>query len=165
MDEMKKLEPIDPEKMVRNPFTIPLKIEVTRITDTKKYIPDTDGIMHPVEFLMERQQSTKLFYFAGAKEEVFNLSVSAKSMLLYVLYSLESGKDYIRMNQANYMSKNSVKSINTYKDALKELCRYCFLSQSVDYKDVYWINPLRFFSGSRIDKYPDNVIVKGKMSR
>lgn len=162
---MKKLEVIDPDKMLRNPFSVPLKIETTRITDSKKYIPDADGVMHPVEFLIERQQSARLYYYAGAKDEVYNLSVSAKAMLLYVLYNLESGRDYVRMNQQNYMIKNEVKSVNTYKAALKELCRYCFLSQSVDYKDVYWINPMRFFSGSRIEKYPDNVIVKSELTR
>lgn len=164
MEEMKKLEPIDPSKMVQNPFSVPLRIEVTKITDSKKYIPDTDGIMHPVEYLIERQTCAKLYYHAGAKDEVNNLSVSAKSMLFYVLYSLEPNKDYIRINQEYYMSKNEV-SINTFKNAIKELCRYCFLYRSEDYKDVFWINPSRFFCGSRIDKYPENVIIKHNISK
>lgn len=160
---MKKLETVDPSKMLRNPFSVGLKIEVSKITDTKRYRPDAEGIMYPVDYLIEKERMTKIYHFAGAKDMVYNLSPSAKCLYLFVLYNIEVGEDYIRLNTERYMQKNRVKSINTYKKAVKELIRYCFLSQSADYKEVYWINPMLFFSGSRVNKYPESVVIKNEL--
>ncbi len=162
---MKKLQDIDESKMILNPFANNLFIEATKLTDIGKFIIDTNGDRQPVTSLVEKRQNVKLFYCTGCKDIVYNLSPGAKSLYLFVLYNLESGQDWIQLNSQWYMTKNNVKSINTFKEAAKELCRYLFLSLSVDYKDVYWINPMMFFSGNRITKYPDKVIIKGEFSR
>lgn len=161
---MKKLQDIDESKLVLNPFVNNLLIEATKLTETNKFVL-SDGIQVPVTTLIEKRQNAKLFYCSGCKDMVYNLSPGAKSLYLFVLYNLESGQDWIQINVQWYMTKNSIKSINTYKEAAKELCRYLFLSQTVDYKDVYWINPMLFFSGNRIAKYPDKVIIKGEFTK
>ncbi len=162
---MKRLQTIDESKLILNPFVNNLQIEATKLTDLNKFVADADGTMLPVTTLIEKRQNTKIFYCTACKDMVYNLSPGAKSLYLYVLYNLESGQDWIQVNVQWYMTKNGVKSINTYKEAMKELCRYLFLSQTVDYKDVYWINPMLFFSGNRIAKYPDKVIVKGEFTK
>ena len=162
---MKALQEIDESKLLLNPFVNNLQIEATKLTDTGKYVPDEDGTMLPCTVLVEKRQSTKIFYCSGCKDMIYNLSPGAKSLYLFVLYNLDSGQDWIQINIQWYMTKNNIKSINTYKEAVKELCRYLFLSQTVDYKDVYWINPMLFFSGNRITKYPTKVIIKGEHTK
>lgn len=161
---MKKLQEIDESKLLLNPFVNNLQIEATKLTETNKFVL-SDGVQVHVSTLIEKRQNVKLFYCTACKDMIYNLSPGAKSLYLFVLYNLESGQDWIQINSQWYMSKNSIKSINTYKEAVKELCRYLFLSQTVDYKDVYWINPMLFFSGNRIAKYPTKVIIKGEFTK
>ena len=55
-----------------------------------------------------------------------------------------------------YMNENEISSINTYKTAVQELCKYLFIYPHAKtiYKDYYWINPSLMFSGNRIDLNP-----------
>jgi hypothetical protein len=59
------------------------------------------------------------------------------------------------------MTKCNIKDKRTYNDAVKELIRYNFIA-STGFDNVFWINPNLIFSGSRINKYPDNVVIKGQ---
>lgn len=160
---MKKLQDIDESKMQYNPFVQTLLIEATRITDSHKFIADDEGIMVPVTALIEKQRVTKIYHCPGCKEMVYNLSPSAQRLYIFILYNLEPSDQYIQINVDWYMKKNDIKSVNTYKDAAKELCRYLFIAQSPDYKNVYWINPQLFFNGNRIEVFPDNVKIKGHL--
>lgn len=161
---MKKNQNIDTEKMFYNPFVSNLIIEATQLVDYNKFIADEDGVMLPATSLIEKKEYTKIFYSAGAKDMVYNLSAGAKSLYLFILYNLETNVQYIQINVERYMKKNSIKSINTYKEAVKELCRYLFLIQSSDYKDVYWTNPELFFNGNRIKTFSNKVVIKGKLN-
>ena len=149
--------------MRHNPLAVSLKIDATKVTDKNKFRIDDEGIKHPVEYLIERERNVKIYYFPGAKDIIGNLSAQAQRLYLFILYHMEPGQDYIYLNKVLYMAQNKIKSVNTFKDAIKELSRYCFVSLSVDYKDVYWINPMLFFCGSRIVKYPDKVIIKAEV--
>jgi hypothetical protein len=163
---MKKLQEIDPSKLLLNPFVNDLYIEASRLTDSKKFIPDpVTGELLPATALVEKRQSAKIFYCTDCKQIIYNLSPGAKSLYIFVLYNLTTNQDWIQLNSQSYMTKNSVKSINTFKDAVKELCRYGFLGTTPEYKDVYWINPKMFFSGNRITKYASRVIIKGEFSQ
>ena len=155
---MKKQQEVDANKMIRNPLANDLCITATQRIDYGQMITDEDtGELVPSVSLIEKDRNVKIFYGKGCKEMVYNLSPGAKSLYLFVLYNLEPNQDWIQINSQWYMTKNSIKSINTYKEALKELCRYLFLSPTLDYKDVFWINPMLFFCGNRINKYPDKV--------
>lgn len=155
---MKKKQEIDESKMIMNPLANDLSIVATRRIDYAQMITDEDtGELIPTTNLIEKNRNVKIFYGTGCKEMVYNLSPGAKSLYLFVLYNLEPNQDWIQINSQRYMTKNSIKSINTYKEALKELCRYLFIAPTLDYKDVFWINPMLFFCGSRINKYPDKV--------
>lgn len=159
---MKKLQDIDESKMVINPFSYTLQVEATKLIDSRTVVstPGYGYVTIETETLIEHKSYTKLFYCSGCKDIIYNLSSQGKSLYLFVLYNLTAGRDWMQLNSQWYMTKNNIKSINTFKDAVKELCRYAFLSQSADYNDVYWINPSLFFHGSRIKKYPSNVVVK-----
>lgn len=151
--------------MVINPFSVSLKIPVTRVTDYKQYKPDSEGVMHPVCYDIDRRDNVKIYVSAANRDIFCNLSGAAQSLLIWITFNLDSGCDYLVVDKKKYMNKCNVKSVNTFKGAVKELIRYAFISQSPDYSDVYWINPNYFFSGNPVHKYPDNVTVVAELSR
>ena len=161
---MNKRPEIDDKKIGINPFLGTLRIEVTKVVGGGTFVPVRDEdtnttVMLPAESIMERQQNTKLYHCTGCKDIIYNLSPGAKSLFLYITYNLDAGKDYIWINTEHYMNKNNVKSINTVKTAIEELVRYVLIANS-GVKGVYWINSRLYFSGNRITKYPNNVMVK-----
>jgi len=156
---MKKRQVIDKDKIGSNPFKNQIAIQATKVVENSTFVYDEKGEPVPVTKLIEKQKSTKIYHCTGCKERVYNLSPGAKSLYLYVLYNLKVNVDWIHINREWYMEKNNVKSINTYKDAMKDLCRYEFLCTTPEYKDVFWINPVLFFSGNRIKKYADKVTI------
>lgn len=161
---MNKLPDFDESKLLKNPFSYSLKIDVTKNVENSKLKPDKDGIMLPAIWFSERQPATKLFHAPGIIDVVSNLSDGAMRLFLYVAYSVERGKDYIQINTERYLKKNNILSKRTYTTALNELIRYGFIVQS-EFDSVYWINPIIFFCGNRIAKYPECKVIKGERER
>lgn len=154
----------DESKMICNPFSFGLKIPVTRITDGNKYRL-SEGVMVNAEFEIDRRESVKMYYCAGLRDLVYGLSAPAKSMLLYIMLHLDANVDYIKLNKGHFMRVHGINSVNTYKKAIAELVRYCFIAQSGDFDNVYWINPAYFFNGNPVRKYPANCVVKAELSK
>ncbi len=164
----KKLEEFDELKLTNNPFTNSLLIPVTKTYSPNQYTfhpePDAEklGIYLPTGFYMDKVQSSRVYYSAGAKEIVYGLSDKAQRLYLYILYNMQKGKPYIQINKDNYMTKNNVKSRITYAGALKELIRYGFIAGTM-YRTVYWVNPMMFTSSNRLRMYPNNLDIKGEL--
>jgi hypothetical protein len=155
---MRKLEVIDESRLVNNPYVYTLQIPVTEVTLKDRYKEGAHNIVVNDKLYIEKLPSTKIFLSKESKEIVYNLSDKAQRMYLYVLYNLNSNKDWIQINKEMYMAKNEIKSVNTYKDSISELIRYGFLT-TTEYKTVFWINPHLFFSGNRIKKFKKHTIV------
>lgn len=158
----KKLEKFDREQMKSNPFVFSLEVPVSLITSNDAFevhLPKIEGDQITYlnkQYLVEKQQFTRLYYCSGCKAFVYNLSDRAQRLYLYILYNLERKQDYIQLNQEDYMTKNSIKSKITYNSALNELIRYGFIATSI-YKTVYWTNPFLFASSDRVQMYPKNL--------
>lgn len=159
---MRKTIKIDVDKLGSNPLLRGFKFEVVKVIDGQTYAPDVDGTLKPTTYYMERQQSCKVFYDIEIKKKIFLLSSAAQRMFLYILYNMETGKDYVFINKDRFMQMNNVGSHNTVKKAIDELGRVGFITPTAAYpNDVYWIDPTILFSGSRIRAFPKNkVIVK-----
>lgn len=138
-----------------NPFANSLSIRYFGIK-TKEYEEVENNIKLNKEIKIESEIFIKLFSNSENRILVNGLSGNSKSLLLWICYELESGKDYIWINRERYMTENRIKSNTTYLDAIKELVRYYFIDYS-NIKDVFWINPNFFFKGNRIKKYPNNL--------
>lgn len=156
---MNKLEEFDESRLIKNPFEFTLKIPVTQIYSDTDLTLDEEGFYINKKIYLERTPSVKLYYCEDCKDMIYNLTVKGKTLFLYILYNLKKNKDYIQINQEHYMKKNSINSINTYKESIKELQRYNFIV-ATEYKTVFWTNPNLFFSGNRLTKYPNNIEVK-----
>ena len=153
-------ETIDESVLGTNPFSHLLKIDVTKRLDSKAVVKDKEtGDEVPAESLIEKQKSTKLYLSAESRDSAMNLSAGTQRMLLYIMYSLDTNKDWITIVPKDYQKKAKKGTLNVYKKAIDELVRYSYLTPTL-YRYVYWINPALFFSGNRITKYKDNVIIK-----
>lgn len=144
------------DNMGVNPFTASLKVNLR----TVKGVYYDDGIMAESIVQLEVNTYAKVFDSAEHRIAIMNLSYRALQTWTWIMYSIDSGKDYIWMNVPRVMQECSIKSIKTYKAAIEELCRYGHIAPCVGLKNVYWINPSIAFKGSRARKYPDNVVRK-----
>lgn len=158
----KAVKPKKGEELGLNPYLQELLIEATKITEKDKYVPDEDGVLIPTTALIERQKAVKVYRIPGGKERAMNLSAAASKMLLYIIYTVEGSNDYIAMTPEQYTRASGCTSRNTYKKAVEELWRYCYIQPTIK-KYVYWVNPLVIFGGNRINKWPEKVVIKTEM--
>lgn len=145
-------------KLKENPFLKELVIEVSRREDKSSYKLTADGTMLPNTFEQERQNSTKLYLSTALTEISLKLSGNGLKMLFYIITHLQPGTDYIKLHPTYYMKRNSIKSIKTYKTAVKELIKEKLIEKT-GFEYVYFINPAYIFCGSRLHKFPENKVI------
>ena len=148
------------ESLGLNPFIAGLVIKVRAIKSG--YVPDgeEEGLLVDNVVELERDGYVKVYDGASQRVIVMGLSYRALQVWTWMLYTVRSGKDYLWVNVERVMVEcGGMKSVKTYKSAITELCRYGFIAPCVGVKNVYWLNPYYAFKGSRIKKYPKNVVV------
>lgn len=156
----KQVKPeITEEKLGDNPFLDTLKIPVARITMHGQYKSDADGLLLPVEVDMEKDSYCRVYTDSKRRLAMAGLTPRANDLLLWIIFEVENSSEVIWINKVRYMKERRIKAYNTYKDALTELLKSKFLLPSV-IQNVYWINPHFFFNGSRINRFPKNVVRK-----
>lgn len=146
------------EKLGVNPFISGLVIKVRAIRSG--YVPDGEDEGVLVDNVVELERDGYVKVFDGADERVImaGLSYRALQVWMWMLYTVKSGKDYLWVNVVRMMEECGMKSVKTHKAAITELCRYGYIAPCVGHKNVYWLNPSMAFKGSRIKKYPGNVV-------
>ncbi len=153
-----KIKPeIREEDLGVNPFVVDLVIDVNKF---KKKVKNEFGqdVFDSIEF--EATPYCKLFEAKESKKDMLRLGIRSKEMLLYFLYSVNSAKDYLWVGKREYMISHGIKSVNTFKVALNELIHQGYICKINGFTDVYWINPMYFFKGNRLTKYPNNIRTK-----
>lgn len=156
--EMKKPQ-IDRAKIGNNPFLLTLSIPVTKIVSNKELIEDVDGSIINKTLYKEKTQKVEIYYHECARDNIAKLSDKAQRLLLHILYTLDRNDDCYWLNKHLYMKGNEIKSNTTVSNAVNELIRYQYLLKTACV-GWYWINPYRFYPGSRLSKYPDKRVVK-----
>ena len=146
---------INEESMGRNPFASSLVVKVMPIRSG--YVPDGDIMVDNV-VEMECETFSKMFDKAENRMVMAGLSFRALQVWTWMMYTIASGKDYVWMNVERMMGECGMKSVKTYKAAITELCRYGYVAPCAGHKNVYWINPAIGFKGSRVNKFPKNVV-------
>ena len=101
---------------------------------------------------VDSDKCTKIYTKAAYRVNIFSLPTPSKILYLWFIYVLAPGKDYIYLNKKLYMQESGISSINTIKTALSGLIDNKIIALS-PVKDHYYINPLYFYSGSRVKKY------------
>lgn len=142
-----------------NPFVTTLKVVVNKFKSDDKFKKEDYDVWVKADFEFESVPYCKLFADADRRKVMALLSPRSKDLLMWVLYEVKKGKDYLWINKERYMEESTIASINTYKSAVKELVMKGYLNKTV-VKDTYWINPHYFYNGNRLKNYADKVITR-----
>ena len=138
----------------KNPFTVNLKIVVSKLED-KKTFQNNNGVLLHKEYYFEREQYIKIYNNPIHRKLIANLTGNTTKLLYWLSFELERNKDHIKINKKRCLNENKF-SLNTYKKALTELQTNLIICAS-PVKDIYFINPSLIFSGNRIKHYPNNI--------
>jgi len=145
-----------------NPFTTSnrLSIVAQKLTDNASYAYNsdqdkTDNILLHKEYLADKDRITKIVNHSKNRIKIAALTNNAKSLLLHIIFKAQPGSDIVDLKPKSYMAENRIKSLNTYKAAIKELTNIAIYPTST--KNQYFINPNIFFCGNRIKLFPNNV--------
>lgn len=163
---MNKTEKFNEKELGINPFTVALRIPVTKVISNVEFVQDiSDGIFHNKAFFLEKVKKTSIYHCESCRDNTIGLTDKALRLYMWILMSIEPNKDYIQINQEYYMKKSGTKSINTFKAAITELSRYLYISAVPGFKSIYWINPMFYYSGNRLNKYPSNIEETGQWEK
>lgn len=154
---MNKLEIIDESTLSVNPFVYSLSIGVSKSTTLSKY-KSSDGVLVNDVFYYDRAASTKVYHSRDNEVVISMLSPTSLRLFYFIANRMVKGRDWVQVNREHFMSLYGVKSVNSFKDGLKELQRYLVIV-STHYDTVYWVNPSFMFNGDRCKKYPNNLKV------
>lgn len=141
----------------KNPFDKDIQIEVC-MKSTNEII-ERDGVKLFKDVYYEYEEFTKMFAKPVNRKLMMSLSDRARTLILYIMYMVRPGKDYIKFNRKHYMEEQSIKSQTTIIAALNELAENGIICPAQKQK-YYWINPMFFFKGNRIAKFPHRLIEK-----
>ena len=159
---MKKVDRILLESV--NPFTNELTIQVSELTNKHKYVnvnSVSDGIITEapnilnITYLVDKSDKCQIFTKSGLRLHINSLSKNAKSVFIWIIYELEDSQDWLWINKTRYKSECGG-NFTDLKKGIEELTISGIITPTV-VLDAYWINPLFFFNGSRVKKYPSNL--------
>ena len=139
-------------RLPENPFTRTLVVPVSTTYNFTAYVKNADGLRVPKPIYPDKSPHVKVFRDRDGADKVFELSECAKCLYLYILYSLESGRDWIMLNGKPYADRTGVKARGTLAKAKEELWKAHFIEPTA-IRSVYFINPAYFFAGSRSVKF------------
>lgn len=151
-----------------NPFVSEQKIKVIA-KNQKKSIMSTEQLLSgdriienpelgniSVYYLLDTANKVSIFMTPELRVIYMRLSEVSHKLLRYIEGIVRNGEDIVKINIPKFMEEAEVKSRTTVYKGIEELCRYTFITP-YHKQTYYWINPFRFFNGSRIDKYSKNI--------
>jgi len=152
---------INEETMGINPFVSSLTIKVFSVRSG--YVPDGEGeemmlVDNVVD--MDAESFAKMFDKAENRLVMTGLSFRALQVWTWCMFTVEPGKDYVWVNVSRLMEECRIKAVKTFRAAVMELMRYGYVAPVAGIKNVYWLNPAMGFKGSRVKKFPENVVRK-----
>jgi hypothetical protein len=148
------------EELGHNPNIPPLQIPVYEKISRVDFIKGDGGKLEQKAIVLESVPKVSLYITSQHRKLTSQLPTASKELFLWILYELDSNQDFIWVNKDRFMKECTV-SYNTYKKAIDGLIRFIYLTPTVIH-DVFWINPFYYFRGSRVNKYPDNLVFTNK---
>lgn len=142
-----------------NPFTVNEFVVNVRKRTGSGYIrsgKDDKGkdIMIQSMYLSEAEEFAKIYINSAHRQIMAGLSSAARCLLVWLIYELESGKDWIWVNRNRFVKEHGYSDDRTYRNAVEDLMRYGIIAMvGGGMNDVFWINPRFFFFGDRKMKY------------
>lgn len=141
-----------------NPFSVSLEIVINKGVEDGVYKYDGEHYL-PNEIEYEDSIYTRIYTDKTLREITNTLSSVSCKIYLWIIHAIYKQEDYIFIDRKRIMEELQIKSVNTLKKSYDELTRYGFITPSRE-KDIWWINPMYFFKGNRVIKFPKCVKVK-----
>lgn len=157
----------DESLLINNPFVErpDFEIKTKNISSENEFInlkDISDGVIVgsstkiKSKFVVEAEGYCKVYNRKGLYLHIAQLSPTSKALYLHIQYNLQYNKDYIHLDPNKVMNEAEIGSLNTYKKCLKELVTNLIITPTLC-NNVFWINPVFFFNGSRINKYSNKI--------
>lgn len=148
----------------KSPFIHWLEIPVRMFKRKSQSASSTDkNIVHRYEInttvqsiVIEQLPITKVFTTFEYREMIAMLSKDAKCLMLWLLYEITPGQDWFQLNRKRYVDETKLSYVELSR-AVLHLTNAGVISPTT-VKNCYWFNPMFFFAGDRISKYPDNLV-------
>jgi hypothetical protein len=134
-----------------------LKLDNVKLEDDIVTIGKT--ITNEDVYLVEKHEKVSVYTESALRLHIHGMSSKAKSLLFWIMYEADYGKDYMWINVQRYLLETD-SSLNTYKTALIELNRNAILMPILGLTNMFWINPIFFFKGNRLTKYKSNIEIE-----
>lgn len=150
--------------MGKNPFIVNEMIKARSFQKEKHYTIQTDDGINLItgdlkeSLLVEEQSCTKVFHDVDYRDIILRLDEYGLKLMFYIMYQINPNEDYIWINNVHYQKCTNLTK-KQYVEGVQSLVRYSIITTTI-YPEVYFINPMIFFSGNRLKKYPDNIKVR-----
>lgn len=118
------------------------------------YVEMSDGVRY------ERVSNVRVFLDSFLNDVRNEMPLRSKEMFIWLLGRVRSGDDLVVINRRKYMEKMGIKSLPTVNVAINGLLSADVLGRS-NVRGVYFINPVHFFRGSRVSKWPKQSVKWG----
>lgn len=163
----KKKPDIQKSDMAANPFIANQIIKARAFNKEEHYVIQVDDGVNLINGtiknynLVEEQKSTKIYHDVSYRDLLFTLKERPLKLLLYIMYQIEPNEDYIWINNVHFQDHVKCNK-KDYREAVESLIDSSVLAccKYSKFSEVYYINPLIFFCGNRLKKYPDNVKIR-----
>ena len=104
---------------------------------------------------VDAEEFSKVFTKPGFRLHISALNPQGRLLFLWLLYEIDHAEDFFELNKKRFIAEctSNYKHLSMGITALIDAS--VITSTSVD--NVYWINPLFFFKGDRVKKYPNDL--------
>lgn len=159
----KKRPDIDVKLMGKNPFMTNIQIKARSFEKSETLVKHEDGVNHPIgnvrnPVLVEEQVYTKIYHDVDYRDIILGLSEKTTKLYVYITYRIQPNEDYVWLNNVHFQDLMKYKK-KQYLQCVYELVRYGIITPTI-YPDTFFINPMIFFCGNRLKKYPENLSVR-----
>ena len=139
-----------------NPHINTLLIPVVKWEDVTSFKKDEE-IFNFNTYDIEVEKKVSI-YKSKERRLLYNkLKPTTCKLYLWIQQETKDNKDYLWINKERYIEETET-TYKTYKQSVDELVAYCVITPT-NTRDVYWLNPSLFFSGNRLKKYPNNIVI------
>lgn len=142
----------------RNPFINALVIDyIAYVVPNPKSDPDPT---HVYGYMVDVMEHTRVYTSKAHRELIFKLSDNAQKLYLFIFYSLNYNYQYVLLPfdkvAKGYKRDNDKRSLSkrTWHETICELVSANVIDLKEKETQSYWINPILFFAGDRLEMFP-----------
>ena len=156
-----------------NPFLSNFRIKVIKAPHFGSFMKLDDGRTAPAWSWADTRSSINMYQIPKGETETINvngipteintndkinkLPPNACKLLYWIFRQILYNDDIVIVNPDRYMDECEIKSIKTFRSAMKLLIKSGYVAKVDGAKNRYWINPKYVFHGNCAKQLPGNL--------